>query len=312
MSDNFILSLILLTSFISFSSRSTDFLLTGQNPVAKRFKDARAKSIEVVNLVRLSGLLKGQLTFDRLDKLDALDSEEFMGDAYQQATNANMVFGDSKPSAAGKKEDAKKPAAVKKEDSVNVDEIPPLESDSDPMEDDSKPAAVPSSGAAAAAATSQAIVPSAGPSSESTSTQAIVPASGKTKFMMPKPGKNGSIADCFDGQTFVLTGLFPELGGGSGLNYGKDKMKTMLQNFGGRVTGSISGKTNFLVVGKDPGASKVSKASAREIPLVDLLALNRVIHGQATLDDISTEPAPQITNFSAGFRGNALLKNAPE
>jgi hypothetical protein len=294
--------------FHLFLSRSTDFLLTGQNPVAKRFKDARAKSIEVVNLVRLSGLLKGQLTFDRLDKLDALDSEEFMGDAYQQATNAKMVFGDAKPSAVGKKEDDKKPAAVKKEDSVNVDEIPPF--DSDPMED-SKPAAVASSGAAAAA-TSQAIVPSAGPSSESTSTQAIVPASGKTKFMMPKPGKNGAIADCFDGQTFVLTGLFPELGGGSGLNYGKDKMKTMLQNFGGRVTGSISGKTNFLVVGKDPGASKVSKASAREIPLVDLLALNRVIHGQATLDDISTEPAPQITNFSAGFRGNALIKNAAE
>ncbi len=285
--------------------------MTGQNPVAKRFKDAKAKSIEVVNLVRLSGLLKGQLTFDRLDKLDALDSEEFMGDAYQQATNANISFVDAKPSAAGKKEDAdKKPAAVKKEDSVNVDEIPPLESDSDPMED-SKPAAVPSSSGAAAAATSQAIVPSAGPSNESTTT-AIVPASGKTKFMMPKPGKNGAIADCFDGQTFVLTGLFPELGGGSGLNYGKDKMKTMLQNFGGRVTGSISGKTNFLVVGKDPGASKVSKASAREIPLVDLLALNRVIHGQATLDDISTEPAPQITNFSAGFRGNALIKNAPE
>ena len=301
----------MLTSHL-FLSRSTDFLLTGQNPVAKRFKDAKAKSIEVVNLVRLSGLLKGQLTFDRLDKLDALDSEEFMGDAYQQATNANMSFGDTKPSAAGKKENDKKPAAVKKEDSVNVDEIPPLESEgSDPMED-SNPAAVPSSSGAAAAATSQAIVPSAGPSNESTSTQAIVPASGKTKFMMPKPGKNGAIADCFDGQTFVLTGLFPELGGGSGLNYGKDKMKTMLQNFGGRVTGSISGKTNFLVVGKDPGASKVSKASAREIPLVDLLALNRVIHGQATLDDISTEPAPQITNFSAGFRGNALIKNAPE
>jgi BRCT domain type II-containing protein len=39
----------------------------------------------------------------------------------------------------------------------------------------------------------------------------------------------------------------------------------------------VSGKTNFLVVGKDPGASKVSKASAKSIPLVDLLALNRVM-----------------------------------
>ena len=75
----------------------------------------------------------------------------------------------------------------------------------------------------------------------------------------------------------VLTGVFPELGGGGGLNMGKDKMKTLIENFGGRVTGSVSGKTNFVVVGKNPGASKVSQATAKSIPLVDLLALNRVM-----------------------------------
>jgi BRCT domain type II-containing protein len=94
---------------------------------------------------------------------------------------------------------------------------------------------------------------------------------------MPKPGQNGAIAGVFDGQTMVLTGLFPEVGGGTGLNLGKEKMKSLIENFGGRVTGSVSGKTDFLVVGKDPGASKVSKASAKSIPLVDLLALNRVM-----------------------------------
>ena len=194
-----------------FSFRS-DFLLVGLNPVAKRFKDARAKSIEIVNLVRLNGLLKGQLTFDRLDKLDELDSEEFMGNAYQPATNASVAFGDAKPSAAAKKEAvSKKPATVKKEETerkptaVNTDEIPPLESDSDPMEEDSKPAAVPSSGAAAAA-TSQALVPRSDSSGEST--DAMVPASGKKqRFVMPKPGKNGAIANVFGGQRFVLTGV---------------------------------------------------------------------------------------------------------
>jgi hypothetical protein len=250
----------------------------------------------------LNGLLKGQLTFDRLGKLEALDSEEFMGDAYQPATNASVAFGDAKPAAA--KKGAKKPAAAKKEAkkpaAVNADEIPPLESD-----DDTKPAA-------AAAATSQALVAHANPS-ESTSSTAVVPVSGKkTKFQMPRPGQNGAISGIFDGQRFVLTGLFPELGGGGGLNLGKDKMKALIENFGGRVTGSVSGKTNFVVVGKDPGASKVGKATAKSIPLVDLLALNRVIHGQATLDDISSEPAPRITNFSAGYKGNGLLKNTAE
>jgi BRCT domain type II-containing protein len=37
------------------------------------------------------------------------------------------------------------------------------------------------------------------------------------------------------------------------------------------VTSSVSGKTNFLVVGKQPGASKVSKARASgKVKLVNL------------------------------------------
>jgi len=248
-------------------SKNTNFLLAGNNPVAKRFKDARAKSIDIINLVRLNGLLKGQLTFDRLDKLEALDSEEFMGSAYQPATNAGVTFCGSKPVAA--KTEAKESAAAKREAkkpvAVKADEIPPLKSDQGAKP---KPAV-----------TSQALVAHANPSeSTRSSSTAIMQAPGKkSKFHMPRPGKNGAIAGVFDGQRFVLTGLFPELGGGGGLNYGKDKMKTLIENFGGRVTGSVSGKTNFVVVGKDPGASKVSKATTKSIPLVDLLALNRVM-----------------------------------
>lgn len=235
------------------------FLLAGNNPVAKRFNDARAKSIDIINLVRLNGLLKGQLTFDRLGKLEALDSEEFMGNAYQPASNASVTFGDAKPAAA--KKGSKRPAAVKQEVTKPV-----------PVNVDAKPAALHT----AAAATSQALVAHANLDARTSS--AVAPASGKkSKFQMPKPGQNGAIAGVFDGQTMVLTGLFPEVGGGTGLNLGKEKMKSLIENFGGRVTGSVSGKTDFLVVGKDPGASKVSKASAKSIPLVDLLALNRVM-----------------------------------
>ena len=74
----------------------TGFLLAGKNPVAKRFNDAKSKSIEIINLVRLNGLLKGQLTFERLGELEPLNSiEGFMGNAYQPATNASVSFGDS-------------------------------------------------------------------------------------------------------------------------------------------------------------------------------------------------------------------------
>jgi NAD-dependent DNA ligase len=53
---------------------------------------------------------------------------------------------------------------------------------------------------------------------------------------------------------------FPEVGGGSGLNLGKDKVKGMVEAFGGKVTGSVSGRTHILVVGKEPGLGKVSQA----------------------------------------------------
>ena len=61
----------------------------------------------------------------------------------------------------------------------------------------------------------------------------------------------------FAGKTFVLTGIFPEIGGGTGLSLGKARVKALIESFGGRVTGSISGKTDVLVVGKEPGYSKV-------------------------------------------------------
>ena len=80
-------------------------------------------------------------------------------------------------------------------------------------------------------------------------------------FVIPKPGVSG-VEGCMAGLTCVSTGIFPEVGGGSGLNLGKDRVKAMVQSFGGRVTGSVSGKTNILIVGKQPGMSKVSKARA--------------------------------------------------
>ena len=49
------------------------------------------------------------------------------------------------------------------------------------------------------------------------------------------------------------------------------------QSFGGRVTGSVSGQTDFVVVGKAPGATKVSAARSRGIPTPDLLGLKAAL-----------------------------------
>jgi hypothetical protein len=37
----------------------------------------------------------------------------------------------------------------------------------------------------------------------------------------------------------------------------------MVEAFGGKVTGAVSGRTHILVVGKEPGMSKVSQAEGQ-------------------------------------------------
>lgn len=75
----------------------------------------------------------------------------------------------------------------------------------------------------------------------------------------------------------------------------------------GKVTGSVSGKTDFVLVGKDPGRSKVTQADTKQIPLIDLLALQRLLNGQASIEDTEAAPPPRITNFSAGYPGQGRI-----
>jgi DNA ligase (NAD+) len=61
--------------------------------------------------------------------------------------------------------------------------------------------------------------------------------------------KNQSLS----GKTFVITGTLPTLK--------RDEAKALIENAGGKVTGSVSSKTDYLVVGEDAG-SKLEKARA--------------------------------------------------
>ena len=90
------------------------------------------------------------------------------------------------------------------------------------------------------------------------------------------------------GLNVVLTGLFPEVGGGSGLNLGKDKVKKMVEAFGGKVTGAVSGRTHILVVGKDPGLGKYSQAQSQ--PNCQIMV--RCMHKAFSCITIVTHSAP--------------------
>ena len=78
------------------------------------------------------------------------------------------------------------------------------------------------------------------------------------------PDKQISVpSDKLAGKTFVLTGTLDQLT--------RDDAKQRLTDQGARVTGSVSGKTDFLVAGADPG-SKLVKAEELGIPVLDEIA----------------------------------------
>ena len=78
----------------------------------------------------------------------------------------------------------------------------------------------------------------------------------------PPPGE-GPLA----GQTFVLTGTLPDLT--------REQASAMIMAAGGKVTGSVSRKTDYVVAGESAG-SKLANAERLGVPVLDeagLLAL---------------------------------------
>lgn len=66
------------------------------------------------------------------------------------------------------------------------------------------------------------------------------------------------------GKTFVLTGTLP--------NLTREDAKARIEAAGGKVSGSVSKKTNFVVAGEEAG-SKLAKAEALQVPVIDESAL---------------------------------------
>jgi DNA ligase (NAD+) len=57
----------------------------------------------------------------------------------------------------------------------------------------------------------------------------------------------------------------------------RDAAQAALEALGAKVTGSVSKKTTALIVGSEPGASKLEKAKALGVQLLDDAAFQRLI-----------------------------------
>jgi DNA ligase (NAD+) len=81
----------------------------------------------------------------------------------------------------------------------------------------------------------------------------------------PAPGTVGPLA----GKTFVITGTLP--------NWSREVATERIEEAGGKVTGSVSKKTSFLLAGEDPGASKWNKAQEIGTEVIDEAKLSEML-----------------------------------
>ncbi|MFC6859411.1 exonuclease domain-containing protein [Zunongwangia atlantica] len=81
-----------------------------------------------------------------------------------------------------------------------------------------------------------------------------------------------SFSQLFGGLRFVISGNFQ--------NFSRTEMQKIITQNGGRVTGSVSGLTNYLVCGTEPGQAKLGKARStgtRVLSENDFLKILRVL-----------------------------------
>jgi len=71
------------------------------------------------------------------------------------------------------------------------------------------------------------------------------------------------------GQTYVITGTLEA--------FTREEAGALLEERGAKVANAVSGKTTGLIVGEDPGRSKLTKAEKSNVPLLDEAALLRLL-----------------------------------
>ncbi|KAM3939842.1 replication factor C subunit 1 isoform 2-T2 [Leptodactylus fuscus] len=90
--------------------------------------------------------------------------------------------------------------------------------------------------------------------------------------------------NCMEGLTFVITGVLESIE--------RDEAKSLVERYGGKVTGNVSKKTNYLILGRDGGESKREKAESLGTKVIDedgLFHLIRTLPGKKSKYVIAAE-----------------------
>jgi DNA ligase (NAD+) len=79
------------------------------------------------------------------------------------------------------------------------------------------------------------------------------------KFEIPEEEQSGT-SDRLAGKTFVVSGVFSR--------YSRDELKDLIEKNGGKNSGSVSSKTNFLIAGDNMGPAKLEKATQLGVNII--------------------------------------------
>ena len=93
------------------------------------------------------------------------------------------------------------------------------------------------------------------------------------QFEIEESDKN--ISSVLYGKSFVVSGVFK--------NFSRDELKKNIESNGGRISSSISSKTNYLVAGDNMGPKKKEKAEKLDIKIISESELSNLISGQNLL-----------------------------
>ena len=93
--------------------------------------------------------------------------------------------------------------------------------------------------------------------------------------------KAENASEALAGKTIVISGNF---------SISRDEMKALIEANGGKNSGSVSGKTAFLLAGSKPGPEKIKKAESLGVPILDEEAFRKL------LPDSSVASLPQNDN----------------
>jgi DNA ligase (NAD+) len=83
------------------------------------------------------------------------------------------------------------------------------------------------------------------------------------------PSTVREVGDKLKGLTFVVSGVFR--------NFSRDGIKEAIEQHGGKVSGSISSKTGYLLAGSDMGPAKRTKAETLNVKILDEDEFKRMI-----------------------------------